>query len=435
MSKIHTIKATEILDCRGIPTIETTVWLDTGEAAASSVPTSTSTGTGEAKELRDNDPNRYNGLGVQKAVELINTTINDKLKEQDPSNQGNIDSMLLELDGTPDKSKLGANTILSVSQAVLKAAAASYKVPVYRYLALKYQLAPADSLKIPTPSFNMINGGKHGAGNLDFQEFILIPSSRYPFHQGLQIGVEIFYSLEQALITKNAIHSTGVEGGYAPNLFTNLDALEIIMQAIKNTRHQYGHDVFLGLDVAANSFYKGGKYAIKDRSQAFSSKEFIDYYKDLNDEYHIFSLEDPLVEDDWSGWSELTQELGDKVLIVGDDLLTTNKEHVQRAITQKACTSILVKPNQMGTITETVEVIKIAKDAGWTVFVSARSGETTDYFIADFAVGVGADYAKFGAPSRGERIIKYNRLLRIEHELHLDTEMVETKPSEAATGA
>lgn len=424
MPIIQYLEAREILDCRGVPTIETTLWLDNGLAVSSSVPTSISTGQYEAKELRDNDPSRYNGLGVNQAVELINHEVGPKLKGLDPSKQGEIDHFLIELDGTPNKNRLGANTILCLSQCVCKAGAAMYQLPVYRYLALKYRLIPGDKLSIPTPAFNLINGGKHGAGNLDFQEFLLIPSSRFSFKQGLQIGVEIFYALEDTLIHKNAIHSVGTDGGYAPNLFTNLDALEIILLAIKQTSHQYGHDVFLGLDVSANSFLKNGKYAIKDRSQAFSTKEFIDYYLDLNDQYHIFSLEDPLSEDDWGGWSAIVAELGSKILIIGDDFLSTNKTRVQRAIAEKAATSILVKPNQMGTITETVEVIKMAKDASWTVFVSNRSGETTDYFIADFAVGVGADYTKFGAPNRGERIIKYNRLLRIEEDISKNSSLL-----------
>jgi enolase len=233
------------------------------------------------------------------------------------------------------------------------------------------------------------------------------------------MGVEVFYELERSLIDKNAIHSVGVEGGFAPNLFTNLDAIEVITLAIKQTRYQYGHDVFIGLDAAASSFVRGNKYTIKDRSQSFSSKEFIDYYKDLNDQYHIISLEDPLAEDDWEGWHDITIELGNKLLVVGDDLLTTNKSRVLKAIQQSACTAILVKPNQIGTITESIEVIKIAQDAEWSVFVSNRSGETNDDFIADFAVGVGAEYAKFGAPSRGERTGKYNRLLKIEQELRI----------------
>jgi enolase len=415
MPAIKQIFSQEIIDCRGIPTLETTVVLDNDVYATSSVPTSISTGKYEAKEARDGDPERYQGLGVLKAVQSVNTTISDALKGMDPIKQGEIDLRLLELDGTADKSKLGANTILSVSQAVCKTAAAAHKLPLYRYLSLKYRLK--DTIKIPTPCFNVINGGKHGAGNLDFQEFLIFPSSRFAYHQSLQLGVEIFYELERSLIDKNAIHSVGVEGGFAPNLFTNLDAIEIITLAIKQTRYQYGHDVFIGLDAAASSFVRGNKYTIKDRSQSFSAKEFIEYYKDLNDQYHIISLEDPLTEDDWQSWTELTAELGGKILVVGDDLLTTNKTRVEKAIQSKSCTAILVKPNQIGTITESIEVIKIAQDAGWAVFISARSGETNDDFIADFAVGIGAEYAKFGAPSRGERTVKYNRLLKIEQEL------------------
>lgn len=417
MPQIQSIKAREILDCRGVPTIEASIWLDNGLSATSAVPTSIYTGKHEAAELRDNDPARYNGLGVIKAIELINNHIGPKLKGVDPSRQGEIDHLLIEMDGTPEKVNFGANTLLAVSQVCCKAGAAMYHLPLYYYLALKYRLV-SGQLSIPSPAFNVINGGKHGAGNLDFQEFLLVPSSRYPFHEGLQIGVEIFYELEHQLINRNAIHSVGVEGGYAPNLFTNLDALEIITQTIQNTSHQYGHDVFLGLDVAANTFMKGSKYVIKDRSQAFSSREFIEYYKDLNDDYHIFSLEDPFGDDDWSSWSTLTGELGNKVLIIGDDLITTNKERLIKAIREHACTAVLVKPNQIGTITETVEVVKIAKDANFTIMASCRSGETTDHFIADFAVGIGAQYVKFGAPSRGERITKYNRLLRIEEEIY-----------------
>jgi enolase len=415
MSTIKSIQAREILDCRGIPTIEVSLLTNDNIWVTSSVPTSISTGKYEAVELRDQDPERYQGLGVLKAVDNINTTINDALRGKDPSQQGEIDKLLLELDGTNDKSKLGANAILAISQVVCKAGAAMFQIPVYQYLFLKYRLIEA--LTLPTTGFNMINGGKHGAGNLDFQEFIIVPSSRFSFSKGLQMGVEIFYELERTLISKNAIHSVGVEGGYAPNLFTNLDALELIMLSIKQTAYEYGHDVFIGLDVAASSFYRGGKYAIKDRSQAFSGKDFIDYYKDLNDQYHIISLEDPLAEDDWDNWINLNAELGSKVMIIGDDLLTTNKERVEKAIAKKACGSILVKPNQIGTITESIEVIKICQDAGWSISVSNRSGETTDDFIADFAVGVGANYSKFGAPSRGERTVKYNRLLKIESEL------------------
>jgi enolase len=367
-------------------------------------------------------------MGVLKAVDNINTMIAGKIHGFDPTSQTAIDTMLSELDGTPNKSKLGVNAILAVSQAICKAGAAAFGIPVYRYLSLKYRLT-GESLTIPTPAFNVINGGKHGAGNLDFQEFLIIPSSRFHFHQGLQIGTEVFHALEETLISKNAIHSTGVEGGFAPNLFTNLDALEVMMLSIKNTRFQFGHDVFLGLDVAANTLHKNNKYSIKDRSQAFSSKEFIDYYKDLNDEYHIFSLEDPLFEDDWASWATLTQEFQNKVVIVGDDHLTTNKERLKKAIDLKSCNAILIIPNEAGTITEVIDVIKTAKDANMSVQVSNRSGETNDYFIADFAVGIGAEYAKFGAPSRGERIVKYNRLLQIEEEIYPNQKPTTPSPS------
>ncbi len=414
---IHTIKAREILDCRGVPTIEATLWLNNGISITTSVPTGASTGKHEAIELRDKDGTRFNGMGVLKAVANINTVIAPKLHGLDPTNQATIDNLLNELDGTENKSKLGVNAILAVSQAVCKAGAAAYGIPVYRYLSLKYRLS--ENLTIPTPAFNVINGGKHGAGNLNFQEFLIIPSSRFHFHQGLQIGIEIFKALEDTLISKNAIHSTGVEGGFAPNLFTNLDALEVMMLAIKNTRYQFGHDVFLGLDVAANTLFKNNKYSIKDRSQAFSNKEFIEYYKDLNDEYHIFSLEDPLFEDDWTSWATLTKEFQGKVVIVGDDHLTTNKKRLQKAIDLKSCNAILIKPNEAGTITEVIDVVKTAKDANFSIQVSNRSGETNDYFIADFAVGIGAEYAKFGAPSRGERIVKYNRLLQIEEDINV----------------
>lgn len=415
MPKIHTLRAREILDSRAIPTIEASLWLDNGLAVTTSVPSGTSTSRSEAVELRDNDPSRYFGKGVLSVVNNINTIIAPKVRGLDPKEQETIDKLLIELDGTQNKSKLGANAILVVSQAALKAAAAASGVPLYDYIANKYGLT--NEPFVPTPCFNIINGGKHGAGNLDFQEFWVIPSSRYPYHLALQIGVEIYHALEQALIVNNAIHSVGVEGGFAPNLFTNLDALEVILEAIKMTPYNFGHDVFLGLDVAASTFYKNGKYTIKDRSQSFSTKEFIEYYKDLNNQYHIFSLEDPLHEEDWNGWGQLTFEIGKDTLIIGDDLLSTNKQKIEKAIKAKACTGVLVKPNQIGTITETIDVVKLARSAKWSIIMSHRSGETTDAFIADFAVGVGSDYVKFGAPARGERVVKYNRLLQIESEL------------------
>lgn len=416
MPEITKVSAKEILDSRGIPTIETSVTVDGTLTVKSSAPSGTSTGKYEAVELRDGDPNRFQGQGVLKTVNNVNDIIAPKILGHDPTRQTEIDQVMVDLDATQNKSRLGANAILSVSQAVCKAGATAYKLPVYEYLKSKYQITK-DAPFMPTPTFNVINGGKHGAGNLDFQEFHIIPSTRMSYTQALQAGVEIYHKMEQVLINHGAIHSVGVEGGFAPNLYKNSDALELMIEAVKKTSYKYGEDVFLGLDVAASHFYKAGKYHIKDRKEPFSAKDFINYYKDLNEQYRLYSLEDPLFEDDWKGWATLTEEIGANTVIIGDDLLTTNKERTQKAINEKACTGILAKPNQIGTVSQCVEVISQSKQAGWQVVVSHRSGETNDDFIADFAVGVGAHYAKFGAPARGERVAKYNRLLQIESEL------------------
>jgi enolase len=415
MSKITNVQAREILDSRGYPTVEAYISLDTGEEVTASAPGGTSTGKHEAVEIRDKDMTRMGGKGVRKACSAINDVIKPVLLGQDPTRQTANDQLLFNLDGTPDKSKLGANAILAVSTAICKAGAASVRLPMYRYLKEKYGLT--STFTMPSPIFNLLTGGQHGAGNLDFQEFHIIPTSNKPFSESLELGVEMYMALEQILISKNAIHSVGVEGGFAPNLFTNLDALELLMEAMKRTPYMFGQDLFLGLDVAANTFYKGGKYVIRDRQQPFTAKELMDYYEELNTKYHIFSIEDPFAEDDWDAWKEFTARIHDHVVVVGDDLLTTNKERLDRAIKEKACTAILVKPNQIGTISETVEVVKLAKDANFQVIVSHRSGETNDDFIADFAVGIGANYTKFGAPIRGERVAKYNRLLSIEAQL------------------
>ncbi len=417
MAKITDIIAREILDSRGFPTIEVRVVLDSGHSVEASVPGGTATSTHEAIEIRDKDPNRYNGRGVLKVVETINTIIRPMLIGQDPTRQTSTDQTLFNLDGTPNKSKIGANAILGVSTAVCKAGAASVGMPMYRYIKEKYGLI--QNYRMPSPIFNLINGGSHGAGNLDFQEFHVIPASNKSFKASLQLGVEFYTALEQVLINKNAIHSVGVEGGFAPNLFTNLDALELLLEAMKRTPYLFGQDLFFGLDVAANSFYKGNTYSIKDRQEPFSAKELLEYYKELNSRYHIFSIEDPFFEDAWDDWSTITKELSDRVVIVADDLVTTNKTRLLEAIEKKACTSVMVKPNQIGTISETVEVIQIAKKANMQVVASHRSGETNDDFIADFAVGCGCEYVKFGAPIRGERVAKYNRLLAIDQEIAL----------------
>lgn len=416
MAKIKSIKARQILDSRGNPTIETAIILDNGQTAVTSVPAGASIGKYEALELRDGDQKRFLGRGVLKAVANVNEKIGPKMAGLKVTNQQKVDQALVDLDGTFNKSNLGANAILSVSQATLKAGAKALSLPLYQYLALKYGLV-GKKIPMPTSIFNLINGGMHGAGNLDFQEFHIIPSSRGSYQEELRSAQEIYQTLKKVLIYKGAIHSVGDEGGFAPNLFTNLDALEVIVESIGETNYRLGQDVFLGLDVAASFFYQNGQYTIKDRAQPFSTKEMIGYYKNLNKEYHLFSLEDPLFEDDWQGWNSLTREIGEETIIIGDDLLCTNNKRVKKGIEEKACTAILVKPNQIGTISETVEVIKIAKKAGWKIIVSHRSGETNDNFIADFAVGVGAEYTKFGAPARGERVAKYNRLLAIENEL------------------
>jgi enolase len=415
MPKINRIYGREIIDSRSNPTIEAIAVLDDGSFGMASVPSGSSTGTYECIELHDGDPNRYFGKGVLKAVNFINNDINKALSGQPADSSQQVDKLLLDLDGTANKSHFGANTILGVSMAMTKALALSHKMPLYKYIAALSD--NKQSLFIPTPVFNMINGGKHGAGNLDFQEFHIIPTRNTSFSSMLQTGVEIYQTIKNLLSRRGAIHSVGDEGGFAPNLFTNLDALEILVESVNECHRKLTIDVELGLDVAANTFFKDGKYTIKDRSSAMDTSEFVDYIRDLNKQYHLQLLEDPLHENDWKGWSNLTAELGASTTVIGDDLLATNKDKVAKAITEKACNGIIVKPNQIGTVTESIAVVKQAHAAGWKTNASHRSGETVDTFIADFAVGVGADYAKFGAPARGERVVKYNRFLAIESEL------------------
>jgi len=417
-AKIYSITAREILDSRGNPTIETTVVLNSGYRGTASVPSGASIGKYEAIELRDCDEKRYNGMGVLNAVQNVNTTIGARLRGMDAANQGIIDKTMVDLDGTPNKSKLGANATLSVSMAVAVAASTHLRLPLYRYLNTMFGAEKAIPLsRIPTPLFNIINGGKHGAGNLDFQEFHVIPASNKLYHQALEIGAEIYQAVKKILMYRNAVHSVGDEGGFAPNLFTNVDAMEILLEAVKTTPYQFGVDVFFGLDVAATHFKSTRGYQIKDRSVPFQSTDFIEYFKKLHEKYRLLLLEDPLEEDDWDGWVQITRELGTDILIVGDDLLATNPERLRRAISAKACSAILAKPNQIGTLSEFLAVIVLAKQHDIKTIVSHRSGETNDSFVADLAVAVQSDYVKFGAPARGERVAKYNRLLQIESEL------------------
>lgn len=417
-SKIYSIKAREILDSRGNPTVETMVVLESGYRATAGVPSGASVGTYEAHELRDRDEKRFNGMGVLTAVNNVNSVIAPRLLGLDCHNQGLVDTTMIQLDGTPKKEKLGANAILSVSLAAAAASAAQLNLPLYAYLnTLFTSLYPTKIQKIPTPLFNMINGGKHGAGNLDFQEFHVIPATSKPYHTAIQIGAEVYRSVKNILVYRNAIHSVGDEGGFAPNLFTNADALEVLMEAVRATPYHFGLDVFFGLDVAANHFKVDGGYHIKDKPAALSSKDFVAYLKTLHEKYRLLLLEDALGEDEWDLWVGLTADLGKEVLIVGDDLLVTNPDRLSRAIKDKACQALLAKPNQIGTLSEFFMVIATAKKNNFTCIVSHRSGETNDTLIADIGVAVQADYVKFGAPARGERVAKYNRLLQIENEL------------------
>lgn len=418
MAKIKHIWAREILDSRGIPTIETACMLDTGAVSVSSVPAGTSTGSHESLELRDTDNPRYMGQGVLKAVEAVNNVLGQGIMGMDPTDQIAIDRRLVELDGTENKSRYGSNAILSVSEVVARSGAIANNMPLYSWI---YTLASKGNItskvKIPTPLFNMINGGVHGAGNLDFQEFWVVPASNKNFTEGLQMGVEIYQTIGKNLAHRGAIHSVGQEGGYAPNLFTNADALEVFVESINQTAYALGRDVFLGLDVAANSFYRDGEYLIKDRTGGMDDNQFMEFYKSLYDQYKLAILEDPFQEDAWDSWKKLYGTLSESLTVVGDDLLATNPKRVEKAIAEKACNGAVIKPNQIGTLTETFDVVKMVKDAGWKVVVSHRSGETNDTFIADFAVGVAADFIKSGAPARGERVAKYNRLSAIEVEL------------------
>ncbi|MBI4066164.1 phosphopyruvate hydratase [Candidatus Gottesmanbacteria bacterium] len=417
-TKIYSIIAREILDSRGNPTIETMVILESGYRGVASIPAGTSLGKYEAKELRDNDPARYNGMGVLKAINTVNTVIGPKLRGMDAISQKKIDEAMIALDGTDDKHTLGSNSILSVSLALAVAAASAQQVSLFRYLhAIFSQLIPTSLARAPSPIVNVINGGKHGAGNLDFQEFAIVPVSNLRFFDALRLSVEVYQKLKEILQYRNTSTAVGYEGGFAPNLYTNIDAMELLVEAIKATPYRFGVDVFFGLDVAASHFKTDRGYQIKDKQTPMSPKDFVAYLADLHKKYRLLILEDALDEDDWTGWTQLTAQFGHDVMIVGDDLLATNAKRLERAIHDKACTAVLLKPNQIGTLTEFLQVVALAKKNNIQTIVSHRSGETNDSFIADLGVAVQADYVKFGGPTRGERVAKYNRLSQIETEL------------------
>ena len=417
MAKVKQIFARQILNAKGNPTVETTVILSDGASGTASSPTGTSTGKYEAVELRDNNEAKFQGLGVLSSIINIEKTIAPAIIGMDANRQQDIDKKIIELDGTQNKGKLGSNTTLSLSMAVTKAAARSSVLPLFLYLR-EYVKKDNLPLKIPTPCFNLLNGGKHAEGStLDFQEFLVIPASSKSYEDSLDIGTNVYFSLRKLLRENGLSTLVADEGGFSPKVATNQDGLLILKQAIDAANLRLGFDVFLGIDAASNTFFSEQKYHIKDKSIALTSKDLIDFYSFLNKDYHFLYLEDGLSEDDWEGWSELCSTLSEQTLIVGDDLTATNPNRLQTALQKKAITAIIIKPNQIGTVIEAIAVAEMAKQAGLKVIVSHRSGETNDDFIADFAVAVSADYVKFGAPARGERVAKYNRLLQIENQI------------------
>ncbi len=414
MSTIKTVYAREILDSRGNPTLETSIFTDDGRGAVASIPSGASTGKYEAKELRDGDNTRYDGLGVLKSCANINQVIAKSLIGMDPQKQNDIDQLLINMDGTKDKSKLGSNTTLSISQACFELGAACANLQTFQYASQKYGFIKPSATRLPTPIFNLINGGRHGAGNLEFQEFHIIPSSRKLFSESLEMGSELYHLLKKILIEKKAIHSVGDEGGYAPNLFSNTDAIELLVETVESSKYRFNEDVYLGLDIAASSLFNHGKITISDSKEPMNSEQFGTFLVDLFHKYNLLSMEDPFAEDDWEGWANFHHLVGKQIMLVGDDLLVTRKSRLEEAIKQDACNATIIKPNQIGTISETVQMIKLAKENNYSVVVSHRSGDTDEDFLADFAVGLGADFVKFGAPGRGERVSKYNRLLYIQ---------------------
>ena len=409
---ITAIHGREILDSRGNPTVEVEVVLADGSWGRAAVPSGASTGAHEALELRDGDKNRYNGKGVRKAVHNVNEVLGKELVGWDATEQKAIDQRMLEMDGTPNKSKLGANAILGVSLAVAKAAAASLQLPLYRYLGGVYAHV------LPTPMMNILNGGAHtGWQSVDMQEFLIMPLGAPSFAEGLRWGSEIYHALKGVLKAKGYATLVGDEGGFAPALKANEEAIEVILEAIQKAGYKPGEDVALALDPASSEFYEEGKYNLRREGKVYSSEELIKFWEKWIDQYPIVSLEDGLAEDDWEGWTMLQEALGDKVQLVGDDLLVTNPERIRRGIREKTCNALLVKLNQIGSLTETLEAVQLVQRAGWNAVVSHRSGETEDTTIADLAVAFNIGQIKTGAPARSDRVAKYNRLLRIEEEL------------------
>lgn len=410
MSVIESVYAREVLDSRGNPTVEVEVALESGAEGRAIVPSGASTGAFEAVELRDGDKSRYLGKGTQNAVNNVNDIIAPELEGLDAFDQPGIDGLLLELDGTPNKGKLGANAILGVSMAVARAAANEIGLPLFQYI------GGVNAKQLPVPMMNILNGGEHADNNVDVQEFMILPVGATCFKEGLRMGAEVFHALKKVLGEKGLACGVGDEGGFAPNLGSNREALELIVEAIKSAGYEPGKDVMLGLDVAASEMYneEAKKYVLAGEGKELTAAEMVDLYEDWTTNFPIITIEDGLDEEDWDGWKVLTERIGKKVQLVGDDLFVTNTERLERGIEAGVANSILIKVNQIGTITETLDAIEMAKRAGYTAVISHRSGETEDTTIADLAVAVNAGQIKTGAPSRTDRVAKYNQLLRIE---------------------
>jgi enolase len=412
MEKVEVVFAREILDSRGNPTVEVEVGLSDGGWGQAAVPSGASTGEFEALELRDGDPGRYLGKGVLKAVEHVNNTIGPAIMGMDPFDQDVIDSSMIQLDGTPNKGKLGANALLGVSLAVARAAADSLGIPLYRYI------GGLNARRLPMPMMNIVNGGKHAENNLDIQEFMIVPKGAETFRDALRMGSEVFHCLAKVLSERGFSTGVGDEGGFAPNLTSNEQGIEVILEGIEKAGYRPGEDVVLALDAAASSFYEGGMYVFTESDQSKRDPGMmIDFYADLVDRYPVISIEDGLDENDWDGWKALTKRLGHQVQLVGDDLYVTNPERIAKGIEGGSSNAVLIKLNQIGTLTETLQAIEMTHRAGWRTIISHRSGETEDSFIADLSVAAGSGQIKTGSLSRSERICKYNRLLRIEEEL------------------
>lgn len=413
MSAILDVFAREILDSRGNPTVEVEVILEDGTMGRAAVPSGASTGQFEAVELRDKDMNRFGGKGVLKAVENVNSEIAQEIKGMDAVDQVSIDRVLIDLDSTPNKAKLGANAILGVSLATAKAAANFLGLSLYKYI------GGTNAKILPIPMMNILNGGKHADNNVDIQEFMIMPVGAKNFAHALRMGAETFHTLKKVLADKGLSTSVGDEGGFAPNLSSNEEAIRFIVEAIEKAGYTPGKDIYVALDPASSEFFSGGRYQLKGEALEYDAAEMVDYYARLVEKYPIISIEDGMAEEDWEGWKLITQALGGKIQLVGDDLFVTNTKRLSRGIEMGVANSILIKLNQIGTLTETLDAIKMAERAGYTAVVSHRSGETEDTTIADLVVGVNAGQIKTGAPSRTDRIAKYNQLLRIEEELDM----------------